>query len=117
MNDFLKTFLKNTINIVHILPFYPSSSDGGFAVTDFFKTDSKHGNWNDLKKISKNFQIMADVVLNHASSQSKWFENFINNSGVGKDFFLSFDKDINTKNVIRARSHKLIQKIFNKKWT
>ena len=40
---------------------------------------------------------MSDVVLNHASSQSKWFENFINNSGVGKDFFLSFDKEINTK--------------------
>ena len=76
MNDFLKTFLKNTINIVHILPFYPSSSDGGFAVTDFFKTDSKHGDWNDLKKISKNFRIMADVILNHASSESKWFKTF-----------------------------------------
>ena len=57
LNDFLNTFLKNYINIVHILPFYPASSDGGFAVTDFFKTDSKHGNWNDFKKISKNFWL------------------------------------------------------------
>ncbi|MEC8100580.1 MAG: alpha-amylase family glycosyl hydrolase [Pseudomonadota bacterium] len=114
LNNFMNTYLKDSINIVHILPFYPSSSDGGFAVTDFFKIDSKHGNWNDIKKISKNFQIMSDVVLNHASSKSIWFENFLKNNGVGKDFFLNFDKEINTKNVIRARSHKLIQKFSTK---
>ncbi len=53
LNDFLKSFIKNSINIVHILPYYPSSSDGGFAVTDFFKVDSKYGNWSDLKKYLK----------------------------------------------------------------
>ena len=115
LNDFLNTFLKDSINIVHILPFYPSSSDGGFAVTNFFKTDSKHGNWNDLKKISKNFRIMADVILNHASSESKWFKNFLKNNGQGKDYFLSLDTDVNTDNVIRARSHKLIQKFSTNK--
>ena len=114
LNDFLEKFLKHSISIVHILPFYPSSSDGGFAVTDFFKTDSKHGNWNDLKKISKNFRIMSDIILNHASSKSKWFNNFLKNNGVGKDFFLSLDKEINTKNITRARSHKLIQKFSTK---
>ena len=77
LNDFLKNFIKNSINIVHILPYYPSSSDGGFAVTDFFKVDSKYGNWSDLKKISKSYKIMSDVVLNHASSKSIWFKNFL----------------------------------------
>ena len=48
LSDFLDIYIKKIINIIHILPFYPSSSDGGFAVTDFFKIDSKHGNWNDL---------------------------------------------------------------------
>ena len=115
LNDFLKTFLKNYINIVHILPFYPSSSDDGFAIIDFFKTDNKYGNWNDIKKISKNFRIMSDVVLNHASSESKLFKNFLKNYGEGKDYFLSLDKKISTKNIIRARSHKLIQKFTTKK--
>ena len=115
LNDFLKTFIKNSINIIHILPFYPSSSDDGFAVIDFFKTDKKHGSWNDLKKISENYNIMTDIILNHASSESKWFKNFLKNKGEGKDFFLSLDKDINTKNVIRARSHKLIQRFSTKK--
>ena len=115
LNSFLEKFLKNSINIVHILPYYPSSSDGGFAVTNFFRIDGRHGNWSDLKKISKNFKIMSDVVLNHASSESKWFKNFLKNKGEGKDFFLSSNKEINTKNVIRARSHKLIQKFSTKK--
>ena len=59
LNEFLKTFLKNYINIVHILPFYPSSSDDGFAIIDFFKTDNKYGNWNDIKKISKSEKFVA----------------------------------------------------------
>ena len=88
LNDFLKNFIKNSINIVHILPYYPSSSDGGFAVTDFFKVDSKYGNWSDLKKISKSYKIMSDVVLNHASSKSIWFKNFLKGKGKGKDYFL-----------------------------
>ena len=41
LDDFLRKFLKNSINIVHILPFYPSSSDGGFAVTDFLRLTAK----------------------------------------------------------------------------
>ena len=96
LNDFLKNFIKNSINIVHILPYYPSSSDGGFAVTDFFKVDSKYGKWSDIKKISKSYKIMSDVVLNHASSKSIWFKNFLKGKGKGKDYFLYYDKDINT---------------------
>ena len=109
LNDFLRNFIKNSINIVHILPYYPSSSDGGFAVTDFFKVDSKYGKWSDIKKISKSYKIMSDVVLNHASSESIWFKNFLKGKGKGKNYFLHYNKEINTKNVTRARSHKLIQ--------
>ena len=110
LNDFLNKFIKNSINIIHILPYYPSSSDGGFAVIDFFSIDSRFGKWEDIKKLSKNYKIMSDVVLNHASSKSKWFKNFLKEKGEGKDFFLYVDKGTDTKNVVRARSHKLIQK-------
>ena len=109
LNDFLNKFIKNSINIIHILPYYPSSSDGGFAVIDFFSIDNRFGNWNDIKKLSKNYKIMSDIVLNHASSKSKWFKNFLKEKGEGKDFFLYVDKGSDTKNVVRARSHKLIQ--------
>ena len=54
---------------------------------------------------------MVDVVLNHGSRKSKWFKNFLNNKGEGKNFYLNFDKNINVSNVVRARSHKLLQKV------
>ena len=91
LNDFLNKFIKNSINIIHILPYYPSSSDGGFAVIDFFSIDNRFGNWNDIKKLSKNYKIMSDIVLNHASSKSKWFKNFLKEKGEGK-IFLYVDK-------------------------
>ncbi len=110
LEKFLRNFIKNTFNSVHILPFYPSSSDGGFSVIDFLKIDSKHGNWKDLKKISKEYRIMVDIVLNHGSSKSKWFKNFLLGKGEGQDFFYSLDNECNTNHVVRARSHKLLQK-------
>ena len=57
---------------------------------------------------------MVDIVLNHGSIKSKWFTNFLNNEGVGKDFYLSLNNNLNVSNVIRARSHKLLQKVQTK---
>ncbi len=115
LNKFLKKYIGKTFNTVHILPFFPSSSDGGFSVIDFFKVEKKHGSWKDIKKISKNYKVMIDVVLNHGSKKSKWFKNFLINSGEGKNFYYSLNKNINVSNVIRARSHKLLQKVPIKK--
>ncbi|MBV69389.1 MAG: alpha-amylase [Pelagibacterales bacterium] len=111
LNKFLKKYIKNIFSTIHILPFFPSSSDGGFSVIDFFLVDKKHGSWNDIKKMSADYKIMVDVVLNHGSKKSKWFKNFLNNKGEGKNFYLNFDKNINVSNVVRARSHKLLQKV------
>ena len=36
LNKFLKNYIKNIFSTIHILPFFPSSSDGGFSVIDFF---------------------------------------------------------------------------------
>ena len=53
---------------------------------------------------------MADIVINHASSQGLWFKNYLKEMKPGKDFFFSIDDDFKTSNVIRTRDHKLIQK-------
>ena len=53
---------------------------------------------------------MADIVINHASSQGLWFKNYLKEKKPGKDFFFSIDDDFKTSNVIRTRDHKLIQK-------
>ena len=113
---FYKKKLENLFEIIHFLPFYPSSSDSGFAVKDHYKVDNKLGDWSDINKQSKKTNIMADVVINHASSKGLWFKNFLRNKSPGKDYFLTVDKKFDTSKVIRPRENKLLKKIsiFNK---
>ena len=88
---FFQKRLKKYFNTIHFLPFYPSSSDSGFAVKDHYKIENKLGNWSDIKKISKSNDIMADVVINHSSARGLWFRNFLKNKKPGKDYFFSVD--------------------------
>ncbi len=113
---FFQKKLKKYFNTIHFLPFYPSSSDSGFAVKDHYKIEKKLGNWSDIKKISKSNNIMADVVINHSSARGLWFRNFLKNKKPGKDYFLRVDSKFDTSKVIRPRDHRLLKRIniFNK---
>ena len=113
---FFNKYLSNYFNAIHFLPFYPSSSDSGFAVKDHYKIDKKLGSWKDISSLSKKNLIMADIVINHASSRGLWFKNYLRNKSPGKDYFLTVDHKFNINKVIRPRDHKLLKKIklFNK---
>ena len=111
LKRFYKKKLKNFFEIIHFLPFYPSSSDSGFAVKDHYKLDKKLGNWSDIYSQSKKTNIMADLVINHASSKGLWFKNFLNNKSPGKDYFLTVSKKFDISKVIRPRENKLLQSI------
>ena len=111
LNYFIKKYLNNLFDVIHILPFFPSSSDDGFSVIDYRKVDRSYGNWDDIKKININFKIMADLVVNHGSSKSKWFENFLKQSGKGKDFFFTVNNLFDISSVVRPRSHKLLKEV------
>ncbi len=114
---FFQKRLRKYFNTIHFLPFYPSSSDSGFAVKDHYKIEKKLGDWSDIKRISKSTNIMADIVINHSSARGLWFRNFLKNKRPGKDYFLTVDPNFDTSKVIRPRDHKLLKKIdfFNKK--
>ena len=108
---FYKKKLDHLFEIIHFLPFYPSSSDSGFAVKDHYQVDKKLGDWSDISKFSKNTNIMADVVINHASSKGLWFKNFLTNRSPGKDYFLTVNKKFDISKVIRPRENRLLKKI------
>lgn len=76
---------KKAINTLHILPFFPYSSDRGFSVTDFRNVDPKLGSWQDIAKIGDSYQLMFDAVCNHTSSQSKAFQKLLSGSPEYKD--------------------------------
>ncbi len=109
--SFFQKKLSKYFNTVHFLPFYPSSSDSGFAVKDHYKIDSRLGNWSDITKFSKKNDVMADVVINHSSARGLWFKNFLKKKKPGKDYFLTVNSNFNISKVIRPRDHQLLKKI------
>jgi len=90
LEEFCSTYLKGTINTLHILPFFPYSSDRGFAVMDFEQVDPTLGTWDDILRLKKNFRLMFDGVFNHVSSKSRWFQEFLNQNPDYEDFFIVF---------------------------
>uniref|UniRef100_UPI003F83EC5C alpha-amylase family glycosyl hydrolase n=1 Tax=Candidatus Pelagibacter sp. TaxID=2024849 RepID=UPI003F83EC5C len=109
--NFYQKKLKDYFDTIHFLPFYPSSSDSGFAVKDHYKVESKLGNWLDIKNVSKSSDVMADMVINHSSARGLWFKNFLKKKEPGKDYFLTVDSKFNTSKVVRPRDHRLLKKI------
>ena len=86
--NFFQKKLKDYFDTIHFLPFYPSSSDSGFAVKDHYKVENKLGNWLDIKNVSKSSDVMADMVINHSSARGFWFKNFLKKRNLEKIFFL-----------------------------
>ncbi len=106
---FLNRYIKKTFNSIHILPYFPYSSDDGFAVINFNEVNQSFGTWDDIKKIANKYKLMTDVVLNHCSSRSHWFEQYKNNKKPGVNFFIEADNKLNTQKIIRPRTSDLLQ--------
>lgn len=111
LNDFLHRYLSGTINGVHILPFFPFTSDDGFAVTDYRVVDSSLGDWSDINRISADFSLMSDLVLNHVSSQSGWFHDYLGGKQPYDQFFFEASPDDDLSQVVRPRAHDLLRKV------
>ena len=78
------------VNTIHILPFFPSSSDRGFSIMDFETVDPHLGSWSDIEELDESRQLMFDGVFNHVSSKSSYFQGFLNGDPYLKDFFISY---------------------------
>ena len=109
LDRFLDSNLKETITGVHILPFFPYSSDDGFAVIDYLQVNPDLGSWDDIERIASKFDLMTDLVMNHVSSQSDWFQQFVNGEGPGKDYFITVMPETDVSGVTRPRSHDLLR--------
>lgn len=109
--DFLEHHLQDTITGVHILPFFPYSSDDGFAIIDYLQVNPDLGTWEDVKRIATHFNLMVDLVVNHVSSQHAWFQQFQQNQPPGCDYFITADPTEDWSNVVRPRSSPLLTPI------
>ena len=108
LNDFCLKHLSGLISSIHILPFYPWSSDDGFSVKDYRAIDPTLGDWPDVENMGKSFRLMFDAVINHASVQGAWFQAFLHDEAPYKDYFMTVVGDPDLSRVIRPRALPLL---------
>jgi len=109
LEHFMNKYLEKSVNSVHILPFFPYSSDDGFSVIDYSSVNESLGSWDEIQQIASNRRLMSDLVINHCSSRSAWFENFIKGEGLGHDFFFTASPDDDLSDVVRPRTSDLLR--------
>jgi len=108
LSCFCERYLKEVISSVHLLPFYPWSSDDGFAIMNFRAVDPALGSWSDIERLGHSFRLMFDGVINHASAQGNWFQAFLRNEAPYRDYFITVDGNPDLTQVVRPRTLPLL---------
>jgi len=108
LGAFCKQYLKDVVNGIHILPFYPWTSDDGFSVVDYRQIDPALGDWEDVSSMQSHFRLMFDGVINHISSQSEWFKGFLRDDSRYRNYFISINGEPNLSQVVRPRALPLL---------
>lgn len=114
LHEFANNYLKGAISTIHFLPFFPYSSDDGFSVMDFFEINPALGSWQNVNDIGNEFQLMFDYVVNHFSSKSQWFDNYLSDKKGFEDFAIEVDPSLDLSMVTRPRSLPLLSEYKKK---
>jgi len=77
VSTFLEQYIKTAIGGVHLLPFYPSSADRGFAPLTHLEVEPAFGSWDDVRMLAEKYDLVADLTVNHLSCESAFFQDFL----------------------------------------
>jgi len=115
--DFAEVFFQGIITTLHILPFYPYSSDRGFSVISYAEVDPHLGTWDEIAELASSFKLMFDGVLNHVSSKNRLFQKFLDGTSGFEDYFITFESKeaINSedlKQIFRPRTSPLLTEFY-----
>jgi hypothetical protein len=88
LKQFIDNHGKGKINTIHLLPFFPFSSDDGFSVIDYLEVNPDCGTWEDIASLSESVDLAFDGVINHISSKSAWFKAYLSGMQPYKSFFI-----------------------------
>jgi len=112
LTRFATRHLQGAIKTIHLLPFCPWTSDDGFSVVDYRQVHPDYGEWKHVDELGRHFELMFDLVLNHCSSQSPWFRQFIQGNQPGRNYFIQESPDTDLSQVTRPRTTPLLTR-FN----
>ncbi|MEO1290967.1 MAG: sugar phosphorylase, partial [Chloroflexota bacterium] len=108
LHQFLKAHVHPLINSVHILPFYPWSSDDGFSVIDYYEVDEALGDWSHVNAMQDDFRLMFDAVFNHMSAKSDWFQKYLAGEAPYDEYFIAVPPETDLSQVVRPRALPLL---------
>ncbi|MGZ6346695.1 MAG: sugar phosphorylase, partial [Anaerolineales bacterium] len=106
--EFCEANCKGMVSGIHILPFFPSSSDDGFSIIDSRTVDPALGSWQDIERIGRSFRLMFDCVINHSSVQGGWFQAFLRGDDRYRNYFLTVEGNPDLSMVVRPRTSPLL---------
>lgn len=106
--NFCSNHLKGLVNTVHVLPFYPYSSDDGFSVIDYRAVDPALGSWEDVARLRREFHLMFDAVINHISAHSAWFQEYLRGNPRYRNYFIEIEGNPDLSKVARPRALPLL---------
>ena len=106
--DFCEQYLMDIVTGIHVLPFYPWTSDDGFSVVDYRQVDSRYGDWNDIARLGHHFRLMFDAVINHVSVKSEWFQSVLAGEAKYRDYFIAPEESDDLSQVVRPRALPLL---------
>lgn len=136
--NFLNEYVQEAVSVLHILPFFPYSSDEGFSVKDYREVREDLGDWNSIEAVTTrfdehiqqytayegdyvtnqlmqaNYDVMADLVINHVSRESSWFQDFLSGIQPTKNYFITVDPETDLSKVTRPRSTPLLTPVRNR---
>ena len=102
---------EGLFSMVHLLPFFPYSSDDGFSVINYRQVNESLGGWEDITRFSKQYRLMGDLVMNHCSARSQWFLQYADNQPPGAGYFIEMDDTMDVSQVVRPRSSPLAKPV------
>ncbi len=105
---FCARHLRGVVSGVHLLPFYPYTSDDGFSVVDYKAVDPALGDWEDVAAVGQHFRLMFDAVINHISASSEWFQGFLRDDPRYRHYFITVDEGTDLSQVVRPRALPLL---------
>ena len=111
LGRFLGRHVGDTFGRLHLLPFFPSSSDDGFAVIDYRRVNHRLGGWEEVRGLSERHDTMFDLVINHCSRESLWFADFIGGRDPGRHYFITLPEESDTSAVVRPRTTPLVSAV------
>jgi len=108
LHGFLTAHVGEAVSYVHLLPFFPFTSDDGFAVTDFQTIRHDLGDWDDVRDFAADYRLVFDGVINHVSSSGIYMKGYASGDPKYKDYFISLPPDTDTRSVLRTRNLPLL---------